>query len=436
MSASDALLTKLHRTPRDANTLALVAHAAPILYFDTREPFLPLAAGYTIFTQDGPSPSFQRMIELRPEDKPPAALAIEYAIWWDWDIHHLYELEHVWVYLDIFNQPVRVEGSWHGKFYEHPLRLEEGRAVLLSEPGKHAFAPDPSWFHERWRDFQRSDTRDVSAPAHILVNEMFAGKIRQRVFDRVLARSYLTRQAFDPEWRFTQRYTFSPDALVPWQVLADWIPERVNSVLEQLDASVLPADYRALRVISSEGTTAGLQAAADSGADAVHLPVLFQQNRLVLGNGSAGELLDLEETYRFLYRQPMGAVLELYGEQALDPLAWFVRTKGFSDLTIVLSSDPAMLDRYNAYVPGGVTAIQIESPDEDALALAKQSRSIFVYPVWSRLPDAMQNLSSEWIERIHQAGLGILGGPVDGKNRLDHLQRQGLDIVWQATNQR
>ncbi len=39
---------------------ALVHQHAPRIRFDRREPFLPLAAGYTLFTQDGFSPSFPR----------------------------------------------------------------------------------------------------------------------------------------------------------------------------------------------------------------------------------------------------------------------------------------------------------------------------------------------------------------------------------------
>ncbi|RPJ40557.1 MAG: hypothetical protein EHM21_14490, partial [Chloroflexi bacterium] len=156
MSTRDLLLVDLYNSQRDEQAQALAARHAPVLYFDANEPFLPLAAGYTLFNQDGPSPSFDRLIELRPEGQPAAALAIEYAIWWDWDIHHLYELEHVWVYVDEQGQPVRIEGSWHGKFYNIPLKLENGCAVLLSEPGKHAFAPDASWFHQRVREYRRS----------------------------------------------------------------------------------------------------------------------------------------------------------------------------------------------------------------------------------------------------------------------------------------
>ncbi|RPJ43104.1 MAG: hypothetical protein EHM21_11975, partial [Chloroflexi bacterium] len=178
MSIPDSLLLELYQTPRDPQTLDLVARNAPILYFDAREPFLPLAAGYTLFTGDGPSPSFDRIVELRPEDRPAAALAIEYAIWWDWDIHHLYELEHAWVYLDSKGFPVRLEASWHGKYYDLPLNLEGGRAVLLSEAGKHAFAPDPSWFRERALGFRRVETQAVGVHAQVLVNSLFSGKIR------------------------------------------------------------------------------------------------------------------------------------------------------------------------------------------------------------------------------------------------------------------
>ncbi|HUV88741.1 MAG TPA: hypothetical protein VMY80_03740, partial [Anaerolineae bacterium] len=115
-TSSDPILSALWNSPQDDEARALAARYSPILRFDTREPFLPLAAGYTIFRQDGPSPSFQRgrQVELAPPGQPPASFAIEYAIWWDWDIGHLYELEHVWVFVDAQGRVVRGEASWHG----------------------------------------------------------------------------------------------------------------------------------------------------------------------------------------------------------------------------------------------------------------------------------------------------------------------------------
>jgi len=425
MSTRDLLLTELYRTTRDTQTLALVARSAPVLYFDANEPFLPLASGYTLFTQDGPSPSFKRMIELRPDEKTPAAMAIEYAIWWDWDIHHLYELEHAWVYLDAQGSPVRVEASWHGKYYEIPLMLEEGHPVLLSQPGKHAFAPHPSWFEIRQRDFRRTETIAVGMHAGVLISDMFAGKIREQIFDRVLVRGYLARSAFDPAWRFNQRYMFAADSLVPWPALYAWIPKRVNAVLERLQATTRPENFRAMRVISTQGTAAGLERAARSEADAVHVPVHFEQNRLLLGLGDGA--VDLDEAFRFLSGEPMGAVLEISDERVVDPLAWFVRSKELNQQVWVLSSNADLLARYNAYVSGGVTAIRLVLPSEDAVQLARDSHSSFVNPLW-----AGERLDLAWIETIHAAGIGIIGGPTGRPEVLKTLQQSGCDIVLQV----
>ena len=119
-----ALLTSAH----DEDTALARAHA-PLIHFDAAEPFLPLAAGYTVFRANAPSPSFPRTIEL-PEG---AALAIEYAIWWDWDIEHLYELEHVWVYLDEAGNLLAADASWHGGWNAMALEAMLQKTAIASE---------------------------------------------------------------------------------------------------------------------------------------------------------------------------------------------------------------------------------------------------------------------------------------------------------------
>src|SRR5215211_6199932 len=125
--------------------LDLARRYAPVIYFDAAEPFLPLYAGYTVFRFAGPSPSFPRYITLEQ----PAVLAIEYAIWWDWDIQHLYELEHAWVFVDAAGTVIGVESSQHGAATVGSFALEEGRPVLYAEPGKHALASDRAQLLER-----------------------------------------------------------------------------------------------------------------------------------------------------------------------------------------------------------------------------------------------------------------------------------------------
>lgn len=211
---------------------ALVHHHAPRIRFDRREPFLPLAAGYTLFHQNGLSPSFPRRIVLPPT----ATCAIEYAIWWDWDIQHLYELEHLWVYLDGAGQVVRAEGSWHGAFKalwdqrrdaEQPP-LDAGRLIVCAEPGKHAFAPSPRWLLRRalitrWACGPRAGQKGVHlAP-------LFAPALLplQTPRNHLLAGDYLRARTFRPSYDFSTVVDLAALTLVPWADLAAWIPQRV-----------------------------------------------------------------------------------------------------------------------------------------------------------------------------------------------------------------
>jgi len=162
----DSLYDALLAAPADPEERALAARYAPIIRFDQREPFLPLAAGYTLFRADAASPSFPRVVALGAADRPPAALAIEYAIWWDWDIQHLYELEHVWVYLDAAGRLVHAEASWHGGFqamrHNGSIPCDGEHVLICSEPGKHAFAPHPAWFAERAAPHPRATTNQLA----------------------------------------------------------------------------------------------------------------------------------------------------------------------------------------------------------------------------------------------------------------------------------
>ena len=108
MAAQDTLLHEL-QSPRPQVTIACSLKPTRRKYASTSdEPFLPLVVGYTVFREAAKSPSSKFPID------PEGGIAIEYAIWWDWDIQHLYELEHVWVYLDADENLLKVEASAHG----------------------------------------------------------------------------------------------------------------------------------------------------------------------------------------------------------------------------------------------------------------------------------------------------------------------------------
>ena len=97
-------------TPSD---LALARQLSPRIRFARNEPFYPSKVGVTVLDAPGQSPSAPLAVTFEPGVKK----VIEYAIWWDWDIQHLYELEHIWLKLDASDAVVGVDASAHGKLY-------------------------------------------------------------------------------------------------------------------------------------------------------------------------------------------------------------------------------------------------------------------------------------------------------------------------------
>jgi hypothetical protein len=217
--------------PSHAEDHELASRYAPIIYFDAREPFLPFAVGYTVFKQDGTSPSFPLQIELHKIGYPDAAFAIEYAIWWDWDIQHLYELEHIWVYVDNQGQVVRGEASAHGGHQDMAvdgrLNLTGDRITLFSEPGKHAFAPVTEWL-ENGKTDTISNCGAEAGTGGLCTPPVIEGYIHSTPEDDRLIYAYLQTQAFIPSMEFTQIFSGLQNCLVPWSLLFKWIPSRID----------------------------------------------------------------------------------------------------------------------------------------------------------------------------------------------------------------
>ena len=250
---------------QSGDDLALAARYAPLISFDRLEPFLPSAVGYTIFRQDADSSSFPRRVTLRPQ--PPrialddarriarlfpdgrlpqvpeltAAFVIEYAIWWDWDIQHLYELEHVWSYVGADGRLLYAEASWHGGYFpmlwQGATPRRDDRPVVYSQPGKHAFVPDPAAFAGNVQE--RENTRRAcylraGTDGLLLKKELFGGKIAKDSIRDAIANDFLKKHAFDPSFEFTRVVPIEAGTLVPWPALYEWIPGRIDQVLWDL----------------------------------------------------------------------------------------------------------------------------------------------------------------------------------------------------------
>nr|WP_272211384.1 HAD family hydrolase [Marinicella sp. W31]MDC2877274.1 HAD hydrolase-like protein [Marinicella sp. W31] len=210
----------------------------PVLMIDCAEPAPPIALGYSVIRHTARSPSSK--FDITP---PQGGSVIEYAIWHDWDIQHLYDLEHVWVHVDAEGAVVRVEGSMHGM----RVSVDDGsglpemrgtRPVLYVEPGKHAL-----WGVSRimcsmvGAKIAEMCGRDAGAGGIHLGNAFAeSGAWSATPEQHRLARLAMKRAAFVPRFDFIA--AAQEPALVPWTALEQWIPKRMQALIAALPESV------------------------------------------------------------------------------------------------------------------------------------------------------------------------------------------------------
>ncbi len=470
MPGSDSLLNNLLSAPRNSGDQELAVRYAPVLQFDAHEPFTPLAAGYTIFRADAPSPSFPRHIRLAPPDRPPAALAIEYAIWWDWDIEHLYELEHVWIYVDTAGQIVRCEASWHGGYHEiadqAATPMIDGRALIYSEPGKHAFAPTPDWFKSRWANVKRQSSFEMAGRGGVWVTPLFEQQLRRLRTPRnnTLVRTHLQRHAFRPDWNFSQAYRFDRSNLVPWSELHEWIPRRVAWWLDNLNRDTPLSQYRFLSIghrgasaHAPGNSLAAIRKAAELGADAVEIdlrmtaddqPVIVhdpflvdpQGNRLPIGASSLAQLRTvdlgngeriptLDEVIALCRDERLGMYIEVKTSSAIPALVTAHHQYGLENWAVIASFRPDWLAEIKAWAPSLPTSILFNSVHVDASALAHSVRADYVHPCWERFPAPGDLLTPEWMSAVRQADLGVICWHEERPAEIAKLRQAGVDGI-------
>lgn len=201
--------------------LDLARNHFPRILFDEAEPFFPIWLGVSVLDAAGRSPSFRR--DLTP---PPGGRVIEYAVYWHWDIQHLYDLEHLWVYLDASGTVCDAEGSFHGKYLKALLpdrsNLKGHEVTVYSQPGKHAFSPDPLVF--RLLPDAEEASRSLIGKAGAEVPGPLNGRIVHRPEWDPPVKAWLTQHAFTPRWSF-RPWTPDADQFLPWTDLNERLPE-------------------------------------------------------------------------------------------------------------------------------------------------------------------------------------------------------------------
>lgn len=206
---------------------------APLLRLDSAEPFRPVAVGYSVFRDPDQSPSSKFAIE------PVAETVIEYAVYWDYDIKHVYDLEHVWLHLDASEKVVRVEASQHGRREQMAVDDLEGQICLWVEPGEHAFFADDASLMER-SAIACHACGPGAGEGRIHTSNPFGAKAfgNPTPFEHRLARLFLRRHAFEPQFDGDETVDLRESNLLPWSGLADLIPKRMNRIRAGFASSV------------------------------------------------------------------------------------------------------------------------------------------------------------------------------------------------------
>nr|WP_297703775.1 hypothetical protein [uncultured Butyrivibrio sp.] len=128
---------------------------SPIIFMDKKEPFRIRKVGFCEYTENRvKSSSFNRIFDF--ENFPGACRVLEYTYYLDYDIQHLYDLEHIWVYLNDKGIIAGAEGSFHGRFLNayrfinesnssdtNVTILNDSHVSFYSQPGKHAMLASP-----------------------------------------------------------------------------------------------------------------------------------------------------------------------------------------------------------------------------------------------------------------------------------------------------
>ena len=216
----------------DANLLEVSLRYCPHIYHDLAEPFPIRRIGCTRLDAPGDSKTFPDL-HLDPAACG-AAFLLEYAICYDYDIQHLYELEHIWVAVDKTGAVCDCWSSFHGMRLRPAglkdlFRIEDGtHPVLYAEPGKHALMPDPSLFplHPEY-----PACCNTLCGGGLLIAPMFRWELSTTVQADAAIKAYMRAHfSFVP----TEKYAYSPlsdEIFTGADALLREIPELVKAQL-------------------------------------------------------------------------------------------------------------------------------------------------------------------------------------------------------------
>ncbi len=214
----------------------------PIIMKDKNEPIPVRYIGITVF--DGPKASVTFPNFKIDPGQYGWKMLIEYAVYMDYDIQHLYELEHMWVAVGEDETVKDCLCSYHGMLMRASgipdlYRTENGLPVLYMQPGKHAFMPDPKLFGLH---VQKDTCCRELAGGGLLIPPMLRDKMSTTREQDEMIRTYIRKHfSFTPAWEFEPMEPLNEDLYVTAEELLGMIPRLVKEQLEIIRRDVCEA---------------------------------------------------------------------------------------------------------------------------------------------------------------------------------------------------
>jgi hypothetical protein len=254
---------------------------SPCIAFDDREPLFPIKIGCSIIYKKTHPPNFIEFFERRPfrykifkflecffltfiYGRPPiiyklirdrfqpvlmttrngsrmkrAAKILEYAVLYDADIQHIYDLEHVWVYLDQKNEPISIKATRHGTIvtqYETPdkIRYQKGHPVLFASPGKHAYYTSPNQLSRNILSNVNQSGADRVYPIQWFDEEMwrkilpyYPGNVQIKLY-------FLENLTYKPSFRYRKYMIPNRKLMTSWDNLKAEVPVFLIKFLKKI----------------------------------------------------------------------------------------------------------------------------------------------------------------------------------------------------------
>lgn len=209
--------------------LSLFSKYCPVIYKDENEPFPLKAIGCTSYTMSSKSVSSKFNIEFSKD----TYKVLEYAFYWDYDIQHLYDLEHAFLYLNDKGDVIDVISSFHGKFYRQShVNFEGSHPILYTQPGKHALMAHSEYFN-LYVDLVSACSEKAGADG-ILVPEFIANKFIRTDIDDVLTENYIKDHfSFTPSFNYVKE-KITDFMLTDWPTLLSNIPSYMKAAFNDI----------------------------------------------------------------------------------------------------------------------------------------------------------------------------------------------------------